>query len=91
MEVGTIVKSCAGRDKNKVYCVYELVDKDFVTLVDGQTRKLENPKRKRTKHLEILNSSDLKQKLEQGQKIYDSDIKAMLNPYKKSFNGGNDA
>ncbi len=91
MEVGTIVKSKAGRDKNKVYCVYKLVDKDFVELVNGDSRKLENPKRKRTKHLDILNSSDLRQKLEQGQKIYDSDIKTILNPYKKSFNGGNDA
>ena len=91
MEVGTIVVSKAGRDKNKIYCVSKTVDKDFVELVNGESRKFENPKRKRTKHLDILSSSDLKQKLEQGQKIYDSDIKTILNLYKKSLIGGNNA
>ena len=91
MEVGSIVKSKAGRDRNKLYCVYKLVDKDFVELINGSSRKIGNPKRKRTKHLEIINSSNLKQKLEQGQKIYDSDIKTILNLYKNSLNGGNDA
>ena len=91
MEIGTVVRSKAGRDKGKAYCVYKIVDKDFVELINGDLRKIENPKRKRIKHLDILNSSDLKNKLDKGQKIYDSDIKAILNPYKQSFNGGNDA
>lgn len=91
MEVGTIVKSKAGRDKGNLYCVYKIIDKDFVELVNGESRKIEKPKRKRIKHLDTLCSSELKQKIEQGQKIYDSDIKAILKNYKKSNNGGNDA
>ena len=35
MEIGKIVKSKQGRDKGKVYVVYEIVDNDFVKLVNG--------------------------------------------------------
>lgn len=51
LEIGTVVKSLKGRDKNKYFCV---VDKDgeYVILCDGKLRKLENPKRKKLKHIE---------------------------------------
>lgn len=91
MEVGTVVRSKCGRDKGKFYCVYSFDGNDFVQLVNGKSRRIENPKRKRVKHLEILGLSDLNHKLKQGQKIYDSDIIAILKSFNKSFNGGNNA
>lgn len=52
LETGTIVKSTAGRDKNGFFCVVELSG-DYVLIADGKSRKLENPKRKKLKHVEI--------------------------------------
>ena len=57
MEIGFLVRSIQGRDKGKVYVVYRLVDKDFVELVNGDTRKIDNPKRKRVKHIEVVDKS----------------------------------
>lgn len=49
--VGDIVKSTAGRDKGNLYIVQQIVDKDFALLVDGKTKLLSKPKKKRLKHL----------------------------------------
>ena len=52
IETGTIVKSTAGRDKNGYFCVVELSD-DYALIADGKSRKLESPKRKKLKHIQI--------------------------------------
>ena len=49
-EVGNIVVSTAGRDKDRIYLI-KSIDGDFAMLVDGNFKKLQNPKRKRLKHL----------------------------------------
>lgn len=55
LEVGQFVKSRAGRDKDKVFIVLSIIDEQYVYLVDGDLRKLENPKKKKIKHLKKLN------------------------------------
>ena len=49
-----VVKSVAGHDSGKLYCVISR-DKGFALIVNGKTRKLDNPKRKKEKHLEPMN------------------------------------
>lgn len=49
--VGDIVKSIAGRDSGRYFIIWEVLDDSFVTIVDGDLRKIDNPKRKRVKHL----------------------------------------
>ena len=49
----SVVKSVAGHDKGKLYCVV-YCEKGFAFLVNGKTKKLVNPKRKSIKHLEVL-------------------------------------
>lgn len=44
--VGQVVKSRAGRDRGRTFLIYEILDEDFVLVVDGDLRKLKNPKRK---------------------------------------------
>lgn len=44
-----IVKSLAGRDKNKYFLVIHN-DKNFLYLADGKIRKIEKPKKKKHKH-----------------------------------------
>lgn len=54
LEIGQLVKSKAGRDKDKVFMVLSVVDEHYVMVVDGNLRKLENPKKKKVKHLKPL-------------------------------------
>ena len=48
---GCAVFSKKGRDKGRYFVVLYTVDADFVVIADGETRKLDHPKKKRRKHL----------------------------------------
>jgi len=53
MEVGTIVKSLAGRDKSYLLCVIG-EEGDMVLVADGRERPLQRPKKKNPNHLAPL-------------------------------------
>ncbi len=53
IKVGTVVISKAGRDKGRYFIVTDVIDGDFVSISDGKLRKIENPKKKKIKHLII--------------------------------------
>lgn len=53
LQVGQLVRSRAGRDQGRYFMVSALVDSEYVYLVDGQLRKMEKPKKKKRKHLEL--------------------------------------
>lgn len=55
IKVGSIVKSCAGRDKNSFFVAVGISD-GFVEIADGKERKLEKPKRKNIKHISPTNT-----------------------------------
>lgn len=84
MEIGDVVKSLKGRDTGRVFVVCELVDNNFVNLVNGDTRKHENKKRKRLKHIEVIGHTQVLNK----QNLLDADIKKVCKTY---LNGGKDA
>lgn len=52
LQVGQIVRSKAGHDKGQVLMVSRIVDAKHVMVVDGRTRTLEKPKKKRVIHLQ---------------------------------------
>lgn len=52
--IGKLAKSKAGHDKDQIYLIIQ-EDKDFVYLVDGKIKKIENPKKKKKKHIQIIN------------------------------------
>ena len=54
MKEGCIVKSLKGHDTGSIYVVLSEINESFVLLADGRYRKLENPKQKRVKHLELI-------------------------------------
>lgn len=45
--VGQVVKSRAGRDKGNIFLVLDIIDDKHIYIVDGDVRKLDNPKRKK--------------------------------------------
>ena len=74
-----IVRALAGRDKKKLFFVIDL-DERFALIADGKSRKLENPKRKKLKHLafEMKSDSRAAMKIRAGEKITNSEIRRTL-------------
>lgn len=76
MQVGYVVKSLKGHDTGRVYLVVAVLNADFVLLSDGEYRKLDNPKQKRIKHVELLLDGII-----QNVKL-DSDVRTALKRFK---------
>jgi ribosomal protein L14E/L6E/L27E len=76
-ELGTVVFSRAGRDQGRYFVVVGKVDENYVLLSDGQLRKLQNPKRKKIKHIDVkpVTLPQVKEKLERGTGLYDAEIR----------------
>ncbi len=76
---GRIVKSIAGRDAGHLFFVLAR-EGDFLLLVDGKRRKLENPKRKRVKHTAVCQgmTSMASQKIANGEKITNNELRKAI-------------
>ncbi len=72
--------SKAGRDKGKKFVVIEIIDEAFVLIADGVLRRVEKPKKKKIKHLEISDIiiADINEKITNKQKISNSEIRKKL-------------
>lgn len=53
LEIGSVVRSEAGRDKYKLMAVVG-TDSGMLLLCDGKERKLESPKRKNPRHTALI-------------------------------------
>ena len=51
--VGRVVKSKSGHDKGKFYLIVAVVDDKHVAVANGVSRKLNAPKKKNLRHLEV--------------------------------------
>ena len=84
MEVckGDIVQSQNGRDKGKPLFVLE-VDGGYLILIDGKSRRVEHPKRKKEKHCSFLARPDCRvsEKLRIGEKVNNSEIRRAVAAY----------
>ncbi len=80
--VGQVVYSKCGHDKGKAFIVTE-IEEDFLYLTDGKSRKMDKPKKKKTKHVQITNYYDdeLKTKIENGEYLLDADFIKALKKY----------
>ena len=52
--IGRFAVSTAGRDKGRVFMIIGTPEENFVLLSDGSLRRLEEPKRKKLKHIKLL-------------------------------------
>ena len=78
--LGQIVVSRAGRDAGRRFVVVGVVDDFFVEISDGDLRKLEKPKKKKIKHLNITAEKvdSLEEKLKSGARITNAEIRKAL-------------
>ncbi len=79
IEIGTVVVSLQGRDKDKIYIV-KYVENDYAYLVDGRQRTLACPKKKKLKHIRKTEkiAKTVQEKLKNNEKILDSEIRKTI-------------
>ena len=80
--------SKAGHDKGQVYCIIKRSD-GFVFLVNGTTRCMNHPKKKREKHVQVVShlSKELAALCKDEKGVYfDLGIKRALRLYQKEGN-----
>ena len=77
--IADVVESQAGRDKGKLFYVIA-VDAVYLTLANGKDRSLENPKRKKRKHVKKVLRSETRvaEKLRAGDKVLNSELRRDL-------------
>ena len=56
--VGQFVLSTAGRDKGRVHVVSAAAECEYLFIADGKTRKIDKPKKKKLKHIKLLEYKD---------------------------------
>ncbi len=78
--IGKVVRSKAGRDTNHLYVVIGQLDNEYVLIVNGKTKTLEKPKKKKIKHLDFLKTVDdeFKTAIDLKSKSTDLEIKRFL-------------
>ncbi len=83
IDLGSVVCSKAGRDKGKSFFVVA-IEEGYAYLVDGDTRKTDNPKKKKLKHLQKTNyvSDFISEKLRSVGKVTNSEVRKALAEYK---------
>ena len=79
-DTGRIVLSKQGHDKDRWFIVVKGLDEKHVLIADGDTRKLDRPKKKQMKHLRPKpeKASEIAERLIEGKPVLDSDIRKYL-------------
>ena len=85
-----IVLSLAGRDKGKLFYVMD-IEENYVLIADGKGRKLENPKRKKLKHVRRVSRTETRvaTKILNGDKVLNSELRRDLATFGQQFNSQN--
>ena len=85
-----IIESLAGRDKGKLFYVIDTED-NYVLIADGKGRKLENPKRKKLKHVRRVSRTETRVALKilNGDKVLNSELRRDLATFGQQFNSQN--
>ncbi len=87
---GWIVQALAGREKNQFFCVVdEEAETGYLLLADGKRRKIACPKRKKKKHVILVNSNCIvSEKRQQGQLVSDRELRRTLAAFKEGITRG---
>lgn len=91
MEPGRVVQSTQGRDAGRYFVVLQVVDDRHVLMADGQSRKIDHPKKKKMMHLRpkpiVVNVEP--QALE-NKHLQDSDLRKALSAHGLSLKAQNE-
>ena len=87
IERGALVESLAGHDEGQTFAVIKTVDGNYVLIANGKTRKVEAPKRKKIKHIKLLNAKIDLEAMEQSGGITDGGVKRAIKENLKKIGG----
>lgn len=78
--IGRLAYSLSGRDKDKLFIILGIINKDYVYISDGELRSTEKPKKKKLKHLKITSNTaeDIKSIILAGDKVSNSTVKKFI-------------
>ncbi len=93
---GRVCLSKQGRDKGRYFMIYEVIDDKYVTIVDGQLRRLYRPKKKKLMHLSLMPNvlENIGEKIKEGKKIFDAEVRSALRdvaPKESQEEGGSES
>lgn len=77
---GCLAKSKAGHDEGKIYLIIS-EDEEYVYLSDGKYKPIEEPKKKKKKHIQIIKKKqdeDLTNRLLSGKPVSNEEIKRQI-------------
>ena len=79
---GLVVKSRAGRDNGTLYLVIK-TEGEYIYVADGDTRKTDNPKKKKLKHIQRTNyfAEQIKDRLLSGDSVENFEVRKALAEY----------
>ncbi len=81
-----IVRSLAGHDKGAFFCVLD-TEGDFLLLADGKHRRVEAPKRKRAKHVQLAGTLEHPaiDKVRAGQPVRNRELRSALAAFRSQM------
>lgn len=81
--LGRIVLSTAGRDCGKHFIIVGIEDENHLILADGRLRRIENPKKKKLRHVKVLKYEfpEVRDKLMFGKPILNSELRYLILKY----------
>ena len=80
--LGQIVFSKCGRDQGKPFIIVS-IEEEYVYLVDGSLRKVDNPKLKKKKHIvpTLTTNEWIKQKIIEENRLTNNEVRRALEEY----------
>lgn len=78
--LGSTVISKAGRDEGRTFLVVKSLDDEYVLISDGDTHRMEKPKKKKRRHLKLVcePTSEVISRLSNGQPVLDFEVRRWL-------------
>jgi len=92
LTIGQIVISKAGRDKGEAFVAVALKcekDGEYAFLADGDKRPLNNPKKKKRRHLQhtLTVDEEIANAIKNGKHLKDADFKTAIKSFKQNPKG----
>jgi ribosomal protein L14E/L6E/L27E len=80
VEIGRVAVSTAGRDKDRYFVVVDIIDDNYVYIVDGDLRTKDRPKKKKLRHLKLCPQvlDGIAGKLKGGARVFDAEIRSAI-------------
>ncbi|MHB1127434.1 MAG: hypothetical protein ACYC2T_10865 [Bacillota bacterium] len=88
IQAGQLVHSKAGRDRGSSFLVLKTLGDTFVQLVDGDLRKIEKPKKKNVRHLQVSKkmSTKVRDTILSGQIPTNAEIREAIRDLERDLN-----